>query len=75
MRHLGSMNKQVLPTLHSQVREKKILNKYALSPCSWTVLTDWHLTEGGRKFCRAWAEKLLFYSHSRKEAKRPGGHI
>lgn len=36
---------------------------------------DWNLTEGERKFCRVLTEKLLFYSHSRKEAKRPGGHI
>lgn len=46
MRHLVPTKKQVPPTLHSQTREKKILNKYALSPCSWTAPTSLELGHG-----------------------------
>lgn len=46
MRHLVSTNKQVLPTLHSQIREEKILNKHALHPGSWTAPTSLEHSRG-----------------------------
>lgn len=55
------MNKQVLPTLYSQIRGKKTLNKCALSPCSWTILIRLELGQGcGESSAELW-QNLMFY--------------
>lgn len=68
------MNKQVLPTLYSQVREEKILSKHALLPRSWTAPTSWELGRGlGTSPGNSNRDSGLFYRTTL--GKKPRSHL
>lgn len=75
IKHLTSMNKQVLPTLYSQIREKKILNKCALSPYSWTILIRLELGRGWEGSSAELWQNLLFYRTALERKPRTLGLI